>query len=94
LIHRFSFGQRLVLGSALLLGNVTSACTLITDVNREDIPEPPPPVFPESDASVDASQPPLPEDGGADVGTATDAGDASPVDGGGDAQADAGGDAG
>ena len=65
---------------ALVAGSL-SACTLITDIDREKIPQPEAPVFPEIDAG------PQPTDDGPDAGTP----DASvPPDG----TADAGGDAG
>lgn len=93
--HRFNLRQLLLLGSASLLGaTLFSACTLITDVDREDIPVPAPPTFPEDDAGRDAAVPPPvePEDGGSgDAGeVVTDAGaDAAPDAGG--AVSDAGG---
>lgn len=109
LIHRFAAGPRRTQGfifsprafspSAFLLGcALLPACTLITDVNREDIPTQQTPVFPVDDAGADASAPdpvPLdPEDAGApDAGESpgdaggTDAGDggAEIVDSGADA---------
>lgn len=77
-------------GAALALGLGVSACTLITDVDREKIPQPPTPVFPEIDAgpqpanpvpdagAPDASLPPEPTpDAGSDGGLdVPDAGDA------------------
>jgi hypothetical protein len=82
----------------LLIAGTLSACTLITDVDRERIPQPMTPTFPEidagpqpvpsgPDASVpDASVPPEePGDAGADGGgldAGGDAGDASPSDAG------------
>jgi hypothetical protein len=76
-----------------------SGCTLITDVDREKIPQPQPPTFPEVDSgpqpsdpgldagAPDASLPPEPPlDAGSDAGLdPADAGDAAP-----DADADAG----
>lgn len=73
---------------ALALG--LSGCTLITDVDRERIPQPQPPTFPEVDSGAqptdpvldagtpDASLPPDPTlDAGSDAGpVAGDAGDA------------------
>jgi hypothetical protein len=75
---------------ALALG--LSGCTLITDVDREKIPQPQPPTFPEVDSGPqptdplldagmpDASLPPEPTlDAGSDAGPdAADAGDAGP----------------
>jgi hypothetical protein len=69
-----------------------SGCTLITDVDREKIPQPQPPTFPEVDSGTqptdpvldagtpDASLPPEPTlDGGGDSGPDNaDAGDAGP----------------
>jgi hypothetical protein len=53
-------------------------CTLITDVDREKIPEPPQLPFPEVDAGPGPEQPALdasvPEDAGGDAGDALDAG--------------------
>jgi hypothetical protein len=102
LIHRFHVGQLRALGAALVLGcGLLPACTLITDVNREDIPTETP-VFPEVDAGSDASapnpDPVVPVDAGAaDAGeTLSDAGaDAGDNDAGDDdGIIDAGGDAG
>jgi hypothetical protein len=43
------------LGYTLLAGSAFfAACTLITDVDREKIPEPPDPTFPQIDAGDDA----------------------------------------
>ena len=47
-----------LLGSALT-GSALAACTLITDVDRQDIPEPPQPTFPEIDAGPMPSEPVL-----------------------------------
>jgi len=84
---------------ALVAGSL-GACTLITDIDREKIPQPTTPVFPEVDAgpqptdpvldggAPDASLPPEePTDAGGDAGVdvSSDAGDAGP-----DAAADAG----
>jgi hypothetical protein len=74
---RFSM---LRLGASVLLGGaLLSGCTLITDVDREKIPEPVTPPFTEVDAgpipdptTPDASPPDALPDAGAD-----DAGDAS-----------------
>jgi hypothetical protein len=65
---------RLTLGLALSFG--TPACTLITDVDRESIPEPPqPPPFPLVDAGVaDTGVTPSPDAGPADAGGRQDAG--------------------
>jgi hypothetical protein len=105
LIHRFNVGQLRALGSVslpsvLLLGcTLLPACTLITDVNREDIPTDPTPVFPEDDAGSDAAvsepEPVTPVDAGTDAGEAlSDAGvDASDGDGGNGEIIDASGDA-
>lgn len=79
-------------GLAVLVAAGLGACTLITDVDREKIPQPVPPTFPEvdagpqppeptPDASVgDASAPPgeLDAGGGLDGGDAGDASDAAP----------------
>ena len=71
-------------GVGVLLAGALGACTLITDIDREDIPEPVPPTFPEVDAGPQpapdaASPPPLPPapplDAGGDAGS--DGGDAS-----------------
>jgi hypothetical protein len=85
---RRCIGVGALVGSALLPG-----CTLITDVNREDIPEPVLPTFPEVDAGQipdppvedagvpDSSAPSEPEplDAGRDAGgSIPDAGDAAP----------------
>jgi len=79
-------GTCLMLGA--LLGGVSTGCTLITDVDREDIPEPETPTFPEVDAG------PIPEPSGPDASapetpdaSAPDAGDADPADAGPDASA-------
>ena len=101
MIH-FTVGQRRTLGSIFVLScMLLPACTLITDVNREDIQEDGPPVFPELDAGADASAPdPDPVDP-VDAGT-PDAGESladAGADGGngagdgGDEIVDAGGDA-
>jgi hypothetical protein len=72
---------------AALLAVAASGCTLITDIDREKIPDPPLPPFPEVDAGpqpgldasvpseADSGAPPLDagDDGGADAG-ALDAG--------------------
>ena len=97
LIHRFAVGPLRTLGSAFFLScTLSSACTLITDVDRQRIPTEEPPVFPENDAGPDAASPPAPDDvdpvdaGSPDAGESlTDAG----ADGG-DELADAGADAG
>ena len=82
-----------------MLALCLSGCTLITDVDRERIPQPQPPTFPEVDAgpqptdpvpdagTPDASLPPEPTpDAGGDSGVdVSDAGDAGP-----DADADGG----
>jgi hypothetical protein len=47
-----------LVGSALAGGSLP-ACTLITDVDRQDIPEPPTPTFPEIDAGPLPSEPVL-----------------------------------
>jgi hypothetical protein len=67
------------------------ACTLITDVNREDIPEPETPLFPEVDAGP-IPEPPVPDAGAPDA-AAEDAGtpDAGEVDAGASDAGDAGG---
>jgi hypothetical protein len=83
-MHRFTVGQRRTLACILLLsGALSPACTLITDVNREDIPTPATPVFPEGDGGADAAVPdpvpnPIePEDAGAaDAGESLDDGGA------------------
>lgn len=88
--HLLLFLQRLAGGrraaGAVLVSGVVAGCTLITDVNREDIPDPPRPTFPEVDAgplppepTEDASAPDAPGDAGADAsgadgGGAEDAG--------------------
>lgn len=78
--------------AAPALALALSGCTLITDVDREKIPQPQPPTFPEVDSGPqptdpvldagmpDASLPPDPAlDAGSDAGAeATDAGDAGP----------------
>jgi hypothetical protein len=81
-------------GSGALVAASLSACTLITDIDREKIPQPESPVFPEIDAG------PQPTEGGPDAGTPdasvppegpADAGDAGLDAGaGGDAGPDAG----
>jgi hypothetical protein len=48
--------RQLARASTWLAAGALGACTLITDVNREDIPEPQQPTFPEIDAG------PLPTD--------------------------------
>jgi hypothetical protein len=86
--YRFSWLRRAV-AAAVALG--VSGCTLITDVDREKIPQPQPPTFPEIDAgpqptdpvpdagTPDASLPGEPSpDAGSDAGLAPDAGDAGP----------------
>lgn len=76
----------------MVLALSLSGCTLITDVDREKIPQPETPTFPEVDAgpqpaepvldagAPDASLPPEPTpDAGSDAGGAdSDAGDAGP----------------
>jgi hypothetical protein len=93
LIHRFAVGPLRTLGSAFFLScTLSSACTLITDVDRQRIPTEEPPVFPENDAGPDAAPNEVdPVDAGSpDAGESlTDAG----ADGG-DELADAGADAG
>jgi hypothetical protein len=78
--------------AAPVLALCLSGCTLITDVDRERIPQPQPPTFPEIDAgpqptdpvpdagTPDASVPSEPAlDAGADAGLdVSDAGDAGP----------------
>jgi hypothetical protein len=85
----FSWLRRRV-APVLALG--LSGCTLITDVDRERIPQPQPPTFPEVDAgpqpadpALDAGTPDasLPSEPGADAGIdagldGSDAGDAGP----------------
>jgi len=69
---------------AALLGIVASGCTLITDIDREKIPDPPLPPFPEVDAGdqpgLDASTP-AELDSGLPLGI--DAGDGGASDAGG-----------
>lgn len=71
---------------AALLGFAASGCTLITDIDREKIPDPPLPPFPERDAGaqpgLDASTPPE-LDSGVPPGSAVDAGDGGTSDAGG-----------
>jgi hypothetical protein len=70
---------------AALLGIAASGCTLITDIDREKIPDPPLPPFPEVDAGdqpgLDASTP-HELDSGAPPATAADAGDGGAPDAG------------
>jgi hypothetical protein len=92
--RRLAFGfsgfSRLRREAAPMLALCLSGCTLITDVDREKIPQPQTPTFPEIDAgpqpadpvldagTPDASLPPEAEpDAGSDAGLAVpDAGDA------------------
>lgn len=80
-----SFSAFRTAAGAALLGIAASGCTLITDVDREKIPDPPLPPFPEVDAGpqpgLDASTPPE-LDAGAPPGPATDAGDGGAADAG------------
>lgn len=75
-----ALGCTLIAGSALF-----AACTLITDVDREKIPQTPPPTFPQADAG-DASAGDGGEerlDAGGDDASSDDAGaapDATPTD--------------
>lgn len=63
MIHRFAVGPLRTLGSAFFLScTLSSACTLITDVDRQKIPTEEPPVFPEDDAGADAAPPPEPDE--------------------------------
>jgi hypothetical protein len=61
-----------------LLAVAVSGCTLITDIDREKIPDPPLPPFPEVDAGpqpdIDASSPQLLPEAGADAAPPVDAG--------------------
>ncbi len=65
---------------AWLASAALGACTLITDVDRQDIPEPTPPTFPEIDAGPLPSDPVLdasaPDASGAAPPPTADAGDA------------------
>ncbi|HWO14107.1 MAG TPA: hypothetical protein VNN80_31600 [Polyangiaceae bacterium] len=69
---------------ASLIAVAVSGCTLITDIDREKIPNPPLPVFPEVDAGpqpdLDASSPHPPL--GPDAAPPVDAGDGGAADGG------------
>jgi hypothetical protein len=78
------------LGFSLLAGSTFfAACTLITDVDREKIPEPPPPVFPQTDAGDSGSD--VEEDPPDASTTEPDAApEGPPADSGSDAAADAG----
>ncbi len=92
-------GLTLMLGGIVLLGGVLPGCTLITDVDRQRIPVPPDPIFPEMEAGTgEASSPHPPMDSGGagggldaapDAEVAVDAGDA-----GADPEPDASGDGG
>ena len=70
-----SFSAFRTAARAALLGIAASGCTLITDIDREKIPDPPLPPFPEVDAGsqpgLDASTP-----SERDAGTPPDALDA------------------
>lgn len=72
-----SFSALRTAARAALLGIAASGCTLITDIDREKIPDPPLPPFPEVDAgpqpALDASTPEL--DSGAPPALPGDAGD-------------------
>jgi hypothetical protein len=69
----FSYlSRQLVWASRWLAAGALGACTLITDVDREDIPEPQQPTFPEIDAG------PLPTDPAPDASTPDASPDASP----------------
>jgi len=83
------------LGFSLLAGSAFfAACTLITDVDREKIPEDPAPSFPELDAGDSGSgEPEDPPDAAmSEPDAEPEAG--PPVDSGTDAAPDAGGDGG
>lgn len=71
---------------AILLGLAAPGCTLITDVDREKIPDPPLPSFPEVDAGtqpgLDASAANAEDAGGASDDAGADAGDAGVLDAG------------
>jgi hypothetical protein len=84
-----SFSALRIAARAALLGIAATGCTLITDIDREIIPDPPLPPFPEVDAGsqpgldasvpheLDSGAPPLDAgagDGGAADGGALDAG--------------------
>jgi hypothetical protein len=91
-----SFSAFRTAACAALLGVAASGCTLITDIDREKIPDPPLPPFPERDAGaqpgLDASAPPELDAGappGPDAGDAGDAGDGGISDAGLDAEVDA-----
>lgn len=87
LLHRFRSGQLFRLGSALVLGfSLLPACTLITDVDREDIPPPSTPVFPRDDAGRDAATDPVTPPP-VDAGRIPDAGNGGDLDSGLDAGA-------
>jgi hypothetical protein len=78
-----SFSAFRTAAGAALLGIATSGCTLITDIDREKIPDPPLPPFPEVDAGpqpgLDASVPPELDAGAVEP----DAGDGGAPDAGG-----------
>lgn len=91
-IASFFLPARRALAGAALLGIAASGCTLITDVDRTKIPDPPLPTFPEVDAGaqpgLDASAPhELDASTGADAAPAGDGGaaDAGALDAGLDA---------
>ena len=73
-----SFSAFRTAARAALLGIAASGCTLITDIDREKIPDPPLPPFPEVDAGpqpgLDASAP-HELDAGAPPAVPVDAGD-------------------
>ena len=81
-----SFSAFRTAARAALLGIAASGCTLITDIDREKIPDPPLPPFPEVDAGtqpgLDASTP-TELDSGAPPGVPGDAGDGGTSDAGG-----------
>lgn len=81
------------LGFSLLASSAFfAACTLITDVDREKIPDDPTPMFPQLDAgdSGGGEEPEPPDAAMSEPDAAPDAGSPPPADSGSDAAADAG----
>jgi hypothetical protein len=81
-----SFRLHRAAARAALLAIAVSGCTLITDIDREKIPDPPLPPFPEVDAGqqpgLDASTPREVDSGPDAAAPPADAGDAGALDAG------------